>query len=235
MRTSTIAGLLIAVLCAPLILCAQFEGTMTIKETTTANGRTTEGRRMTLYFSKDNFRWDQYIMGHISAGSQIFSREGNSAIMFMAEKKRFCKIASQEWIDKKHYTGYNPFSKASADMSETGKKKTIAGIECTEWKVAYRGRPETEQVMYTVWTTDKLGLQEMIGFGPEIFDTDMVGIVWLKLYDKGLMPLGWAVEKFKDQVSTIEAVSVEKKKVDPAMFKVPKGYTEVKGTSELMK
>jgi hypothetical protein len=235
MRKTTLLILLIAILCVPLIVVAQFEGTMTVHETTTANGRTTEGRKMTLYFAKDFFRWDQYVMGDIYGGSLILQRAGNAAIMLNAPKKKFCRTANQEWIDKKNYSGYNPFRKATADASKTGKKKTIAGFECTEWTISYKGRPDKEPITYTVWTTDKLGVQASVGFGPEIFETDMVGIVWLKLYDNGLMPLGWAVEKYKGRVSTVEVISVDKKKVDPQMFAAPKGYTEVKETSELFK
>ena len=235
MHKLTIVILLIAVFCAPFIAFAQFEGTITLQESTKANGRTTEGRKMILRFAKDSFRLDQYVMGDIYGGSQILQRAGNAAIMLNAPKKRFCRTANQEWIDKKNYKGYNPFRRATAEGSTTGKKKTIAGIECTEWKIAYKDRPDKAPVSYTVWTTDKLGVQASVGFGPEIFDTDIVGIVWLKLYDSGLMPLGWTVEKNKGRVSTVEAVSVDKKKVDPAMFTTPKGYTEVKETSELFK
>jgi len=235
MYKTTITVLLAAALSVPSVGVAQFEGTITMQESTTSNGHSTEGRKMVLRFAKDAFRWDQYIMGDIYGGSQILQRAGNAAIMLNAPKKKFCRTANQEWIDKKNYKGYNPFHRSTVEASKTGKSKMIAGVECTEWKVVYKDRPDKDPVSYTVWTTDKLGVQASIGFGPEIFDTNIVGIVWLKLYDSGLMPLGWSVEKNEGRVSTVEAVSVDRKKVDPAMFITPTGYTEVKGTSELFK
>jgi hypothetical protein len=107
----------------------------------------------------------------------------------------------------------------TSDAEKTGSSETIAGLSCDDWKVKDPSGKRTEVC---------------IAQGLAYFDLDAIrhggGGAWSRsMRDKKMFPLrSVEYDASGKETSRTEAVSIEKTKLDDAIFDVPAGYQHMK-------
>jgi hypothetical protein len=158
----------------------------------------------------DKLRFDTTTNGQ--TGSAIFDPQTNKVTALIDAQKAYMDMDFSS-------PSAAPNTDARTSSSEkTGKKETIAGIDCEDW-VAKDPSGKRSEVC--------------IAEGLAFFDIDGLrhggGAGWNKeLRDKKMFPLR-SVEYDVNgkEVSRSEVLKVEPKKLDDALFQVPKDYTKL--------
>jgi hypothetical protein len=146
--------------------------------------------------------------------SALFDPATNKVTMIIDAQKAYMDM------DFSGPSGAGNTNPSTSSTSKTGKYETVAGYDCEDWVVKDpSGR------------TSQVCMAEGLAF----FDLDSVrhggGAAWNKeLHDKKYFPLrSVELDASGKELSRSEAIKVEAKKLDDALFTVPAGYTRISG------
>ncbi len=183
-----------------------FEGEITLHTT-----RGNDATEMVVKAKQDKLRFETTANGQATAA--IFDPTQNKVFMLMDAQKAYMEVdfsspsAPQANVDAK-----------AASAEKTGKKETVAGIDCEDWTVKDPSGKHTE-----VCLADGLAF----------FDLDGVkggssSSFSKQLREKKQFPLKSVdFDASGKETSRTEATKIEKKKLDDSMFQVPSGYQKV--------
>lgn len=184
-----------------------FEGEITLQ--TSKGGSSQE---LVVKAKKDKLRFEQASGGQRS--SAIFDPAVNKLFMVMDAQKAYMEIdfsapsAPQANVDAK-----------SASAEKTGKKETIAGVDCEDWTVKDPSGKRSE-----VCLAEGLAFFDMQGVKGGGASSDFAK----QLREKKQFPLKTVdFDASGKETSRTEATKIEKKKLDDAEFAVPSGYSKV--------
>ncbi|HTB35371.1 MAG TPA: DUF4412 domain-containing protein [bacterium] len=143
------------------------------------------------------------------SGASILDPQAHTSTMIMDSRKSYMVMHFDPAASAK--------SQGKATLSKTGRTDTIAGYPVQEW-VAERDGKRT-----SLWVTEKLGQGFFQSSGSGHGAPDME--IPAELREKGFLPL----KIVASGGATIVATRVQPGSVDPSLFEVPDGYTEMKG------
>lgn len=205
-RLALLASLLFVIASCKKGLGSGFEGEITLQ--TTRDGKTQD---MLVKAKGDKMRFDMTQGGQ--AASAIFDPTQNKMFMLMDQQKAYMEMdfsaptAPQANVDAK-----------AATAEKTGKKETIAGIDCEDWTVKDPSGKHTETCL-----ADGLAFLDLDGLkgGSQTAFAK-------QLKEKKQFPLKSVdFDAAGKEISRTEATKIEKKKLDDTLFKVPDGYTKM--------
>jgi hypothetical protein len=200
MRASAlIAGL--SLLLATTLQAKTFEGKVDYR-ITTDKGKTMD---VTMSMSGSKTRTEMVAQGQGQAGAAIVDFKARTYTVLMPQRKAYMV---QSFADTQ--------AKAQAgkgSLSKTGATATIAGYASEEWVY------QTDTSKTSLWITDKLGkgFFQSQGKGGAKFD------IPAELKDKDVMVL----KVVNGKGFSMEATKVSPGPVDPSLFAIPDGYTEM--------
>lgn len=189
-------------------LGSDFEGEITMQTTSPTESAST----MVVKAKKDKLRFETQMNGQTSAA--IFDPSANKVVMVMDAQKAYMDMdfsspsAPQANVDAK-----------SATAEKTGKKSTIAGIDCEEWKVGDPSGKHSE-----VCLADGIAFFDLAsvksGGASDPFSK--------QLRDKKQFPLRSVdFDGTGKEIRRVEVTKIEKKKLDDSQFAVPAGYQKI--------
>jgi len=185
-----------------------FEGEITLHTTRAGSA----GQDMVVRAKGDKLRFDMPAPDGKSSSSAVYDPSANKLTMLMDAQKAYMDM------DFSSPTAVPNTDPKTSAVDKTGKTETIAGFDCEDWTVKDPSGKRTDVCMAE---------------GLAFFDLEGVrsggGPSWNKdLRDKKYFPLR-SVEYDKDgkEVSRSEVTKIDAKKLDDALFTVPKDYTKV--------
>jgi hypothetical protein len=200
MKVLAMAGLCLA---SAGLWAAPFEGKIDYQMT----GKNGEAHAITLAVSGGKLRTEFSAKGY--SGASILDPQAHTSTIIMDSRKSYMVMHFDPAASAK--------AKGKATLSKTGKSDSIAGYPVQEW-VSERDGKRT-----SLWVTEKLGQGFFPSSGSGHGAPDME--IPAELRDKGFLPL----KIVASGGATIVATKVEPGSVDPSLFEVPDGYTEMKG------
>jgi hypothetical protein len=185
-----------------------FEGDITIHTTRASSAGAAQD--MTVRAKGDKLRFDSMSNGETS--SALYDPSSNKLVIVMDAQKAYMDM---DFSSRSAAPNTDP--KTSA-VEKTGKTETIAGYDCEDWTVKDPSGTRTEVCMAE---------------GLAFFDLEAVrhggGASWNKaLRDKKYFPLrSIEYDTGGKEVSRSEVTKIDAKKLDDAVFAVPKDYTKL--------
>jgi Domain of unknown function (DUF4412) len=185
---------------------SNFEGQITMRTTRAGNPPSD----MLVKAKGDRLRFDTTENGQTV--SAIFDPQKNTVVALMDAQRAYMDM---DFSSPSAAPNTDP---KTSGAEKTGKKETIAGIDCEDYVVKDPSGKKTEVC---------------IAEGLAFFDLEGVrhggGAGWNKdLRDKKMFPLrSIEYDETGKEVSRSEVTKVEPKKLDDALFQVPKDYTKV--------
>ena len=148
------------------------------------------------------------------SGASILDPKARTSTMILDSRKAYMVMHFDPAASGK--------SKGKATLSKTGKTDSIAGYPVEEW-VSERDGKRT-----SLWVTTKLGqgFFQSSGSGHGAPNLEIPA----ELKDKGFLPL----KIVSASGGVVVATQVEPGSVDPSLFEVPAGYTEMQGMGGMM-
>lgn len=184
-----------------------FEGEITLHTT-----RGSESQDMVVKTKSDKLRFETNANG--KTGAAIFDPAQNKVVMVMDDQKAYMEMdfnaptAPQANVDAK-----------AATAEKTGKKETVAGIDCEDWTVKDPSGKHTD-----VCLADGLAFFDLDG----VKGGGSSSSFSKQLREKKQFPLKSVdYDASGKEVSRTEAIKIEKKKLDDSLFQVPSGYQKL--------
>ncbi len=183
-----------------------FEGEVTLRTTRGAGAP----QDMVVKAKGDKLRFDTTTNGQ--AASALFDPQANKVVLVMDAQKAYMDM---DFTAPSAAPNTDP--RASA-VDKTGKHETVAGLDCEDWIVKDPSGKRTDVC---------------IAEGLAFFDIDALrnggGASWNKeLREKKYFPLrSVEFDAAGKEISRTEAVKVERRALDGALFDVPKGYAKI--------
>jgi hypothetical protein len=190
-------------------LCAgAFEGRIDYQMTDKKGGSHT----ITLAASGGKLRTEFSAKGF--SGASILDPQAHTSTMVMDSRKAYMVMHFDPAASAK--------AKGKATLSKTGKTDSVAGYPVEEW-VSERDGKRT-----SLWVTEKLGQGFFPSSGAGHGAPDME--IPAELREKGFLPL----KIVSSSGGVLVATKVEPGSLDPSLFEVPAGYTEMQGMGGMM-
>jgi hypothetical protein len=184
-----------------------FEGEITLHTT-----RGSDSQDMIIKTKQEKLRFETNANG--KSGAAIFDPAQNKVIMLLDDQKAYMEMdfsapsAPQANVDAK-----------AATAEKTGKKETVAGIDCEDWTVKDPSGKHTE-----VCLADGLAFFDLDG----VKGGSSTSSFSKQLREKKQFPLKSVdYDAAGKEVSRTEATKIEKKKLDDGLFQVPSGYQKL--------
>lgn len=204
---------LLTLLVVPALGAATFEGTVNFKSTDSRK-RSSE----MLYSVKDS-RLRVDTKGGKEAGYSVMDMNKMEMMMVMTEQRMYMTMSLKDVAEKT--------AKEVADevtFEKTNETEKIAGYTATKYISTYKGE------VTDMWLAEGLGAFMMPGSNPMAGGrgNSSTAKSWEKaLQGKNLFPLR-IVNKDKkgNETNRMEVTTIEKKKLDEALFAIPEGYTK---------
>lgn len=196
--------LLLSVLASCVATAADFEGvvnmTVTAKKTSS---------NLTYYVQGQRMRTDIQAENNAPAAVGLVDWTKSEMYMLMPQQKMYMTFSLSKALEQSR--------EMEIAVEETGRKETIAGHTAREFIV--REKKSTIEI----WATADLGRFMMIG---EAARSRGKRSAWEQVIaDRGLFPLRTIVKNAKGvEQSRSEVTSIEKKRLESALFEIPKDY-----------
>jgi hypothetical protein len=208
-----------------------FEGV--IKATLASDGKAVP---VTYYIRPDGIRTETAMPEHPEAPFIIITdlSKGES-ISLLPGQKAYMTFSFEEMMKAATPDEEQQFPKLTA----TGQKETIAGYSCEHYLM---GNQQNEQQKVDMCVAKGLGFFGMGGssgkLGGMMFSSKMkekaaANPEWSKFLEGGAFPLKMTVTEGAKTTMSTEVSSVERKKLDDALFKAPADYKEMKAPGSI--
>lgn len=225
-RVALVAAGAIALASAPVRAQAMFEGKVTMTFTSPRGAQPVE-----MYLKDGKSRMEMVTQrGSIATINDPVKKE---MIMIMPDQNMFMR-RSTDMPAMANMPGAPERTKAG--IKKTGKTETIAGVACEHYTITEENG-DTDACLAA-------GMGGFMGMGGGMGGGRMGGgggggggagrgpggggggqMAWSRDLEKGMFPL----KVMKDGAVTLEVTAIEKKKLDPALFAAPEGFTEMPG------
>jgi uncharacterized protein DUF4412 len=126
------------------------------------------------------------------------------------------------------------------NLTATGKTEMIAGHQCEHWLMG-----DKQQIDMCVakglgyfgmgGSSGQVASMKNLVLSPKLMERAAGHPAWVKLLEGGAFPLKVTVTENNQQKMSMEATSVERKKLDDSLFSVPADYKDVSSASGLRK
>jgi hypothetical protein len=204
---------------------SNFEGTISMSMT----GPAPQPINVTYYIKGKLARMESTIPGHSTPDSIMLwdSSAGKFTTLLPSQKTYMtADLASMQERAKKQDPNQIP------KLTDTGKQETIAGYPCHDWIIEDQQHTE-------VCVAKGLGDFSMGGGGPEGYLSRMFKVSggqapnpdWAKMTEGGAFPLKITATRDGKTSFSLEATSIDRKKVDDSLLSVPPDYKELKAPS----
>lgn len=188
---------------------AQFEGVIKFDKK-----KGTEMTKYTYYVKGKQVRIDEFGPdGTTVKGIMLINTEKGSVTALSPDRKLFMDASNDK-----------PANKVGPKFAKTSNKKKIKGVDCTEWTAT----SDLEETVISYWVID----QAKFSFFEPLLKTlnrkDRLSKYWLELPEiKGRFTMV-GLEKSKDgtERTKLEVSEMVEKKVDDALFAIPKDYVK---------
>ena len=201
---TTILGLLITLVYTGF---AQFEGVIQFQKVKS------ETTKYTYYIKGNNVRIDEFGTANAIKGTMLVDIEKGTVTALSPDRKLY-----MDATNSKVPVAVNP------KVERTTNKKKIQGYDCTEWIV----KSEVEGTTISYWVIDKADFPFFKGLLKTLNRKDRLSKYWLEV--PGIDNLFTMVgeEKAADGTTRtkLEVIGVEPKKIDAALFAIPRGYVK---------
>lgn len=204
---------------------SEFEGTVSMSMT----GPAPQPMSVTYYIKGRRARMETTIAGHSAPDSVMLwdSSAGKFTTLVPSEKTYMTMdLASMQARAKKQDPNQVP------KLTDTGKDEKIAGYPCHDWIIEDQQHTE-------VCVAKGLGDFSAGGGGPEGYMSRMMRVPagqapnpeWAKMIEGGAFPLRITATRDGKISFSLEATSIDRKKVDDSLLTVPSDYKELKAPS----
>ncbi|HEY6332375.1 MAG TPA: DUF4412 domain-containing protein [Blastocatellia bacterium] len=205
-----------------------FEGTISMNMT----GPTSQSMSVLYYIKGQRVRMETTISGHATPDSvTLWDSAAGKFTSLMPSEKEY--MTSDFAAMRERAKNLPPEARQTPKLTDTGKQETIAGYPCHDWLIEDRQQTEVCLAkglgdLSTAGNGGPAGFLGRMFKGGADHPTDPN---WAKMIEGGAFPLKTTATRDGQTSFSLEATSIDRKKVDDSLFTVPSDYKEVKAPS----
>jgi hypothetical protein len=204
-----------------------FEGMVAMKMNTAG----AQGIAITYYIRGQRARMETTLPGQPRADNVVLWDASAGKMTSLLVSQKTYSMIDLDAMSRMAKGRSSPESQTFPKLTDTGKEETIAGYPCHDWLIG-------DKQIIEVCVAKGLGAFGMSGSGgnglfghllsPQMSAEAAAHPEWAKLTEGGAFPLKTTMSENGKTTFTMEATSVERKKIDDSLLVVPSDYKEFK-------